>query len=93
MARERRVEAGKCETSTGRKPWAAGRADNKAYHRDDVGDTVARINDGAGEGALAHVAGGPRRGQCQHSLHGNVEPRNCNGQQGQRWHAVSHKLR
>lgn len=49
------------------------------YHRNDVGDSVPGVDDGAREGPLPHLAGGPGRGQGQHSLHRDVQTRNVEG--------------
>lgn len=47
----------------------------QTHHRDDVCDAVARVDDGAGEGAVAGLPGRPGCGQCQHGLHGDIQPR------------------
>lgn len=45
------------------------------YHGDDVGDAVAAVDDDPRQRAVAHLARGPRRGQRQHGLHGDVQAR------------------
>jgi hypothetical protein len=42
--------------------------------RDDVSDTVARVDDGAGERAVRDAIRGPRRSERQYGLDGDVQP-------------------
>jgi len=46
---------------------------------DDVGDTITRVNDGAGKGPLGNLVRGPGGGQREHGLDGNVETRDVEG--------------
>ena len=41
---------------------------------DDMGHAVARVDDRAGERAVGHAVRGPRRGEGEHGLDGNVQP-------------------
>jgi len=43
---------------------------------DDMGHAVARVDDRAGERAVGHAVRGPRRGEGEHGLDGNVQPLN-----------------
>ena len=51
-----------------------GRADNVTLSdRDDVGDTITRVNNGAGQGPLGDLVRGPGSGQRKHGLNSDVE--------------------
>ena len=41
--------------------------------RDDMGDTVARVNDGSGQRAVRDLVGGPGGGKCEHRLDRDVQ--------------------
>jgi len=45
------------------------------YDRDDVGDTITRVNDGTGQGTLS-LLGGPGGSQGKDGLDGNVQTGN-----------------
>lgn len=38
-----------------------------------MGDAVARVDDGASQTAVLHLAAGPAGGEGEHGLHGDVE--------------------
>ena len=44
-------------------------------HGDDVRDALARVDDGAGQGAVRDFGRGPGGGEGEHGLDGDVEPR------------------
>lgn len=46
------------------------------YDRDDVGDTITRVNNGSGQGLLADFARGPGGSQGENSLDSNVQSLN-----------------
>lgn len=46
---------------------------------DDVRDTIARVNDGAGERAVRDTVRGPRGREREHGLHGDVEALDVEG--------------
>ena len=47
--------------------------------RDDVSDTITRINDGSGQGSLCDLLGSPGGSQSKNSLHSNVETGHIEG--------------
>jgi len=61
--------------ATGNGDMLDGRANNVAFgHRDDVGDTITRVDDCAGECAVATgFGGGPGGGESEDGLDGDVE--------------------
>jgi len=65
-------EAGDITTSNG-DVLDATTNDVTISHRDDVGDTITRIDDGSGQGSLCDLLGSPRSGQRKNSLHSDVE--------------------
>lgn len=48
----------------------------RTHDGDHVRDAVARVDDGARQGAVLDAFTRPRRGECEHSLHGNVQALN-----------------
>ena len=44
-----------------------------------MGDTISRVDDSAGQGALLDLLRGPRGSQGKHGLHGNVEAGHVEG--------------
>jgi len=48
-------------------------------HRDNVGDTITRIDDGSGQSSLCDLFRSPRGSQSENSLHSNVETRDIEG--------------
>ena len=51
-----------------------GAADHVALRAgDDMGDAVARVDDRAGQGAVGHAVRGPRCGEGEHGLDGDVQ--------------------
>mmetsp|Transcript_39287 Transcript_39287/g.99011 ORF Transcript_39287/g.99011 Transcript_39287/m.99011 type:complete len:469 (-) Transcript_39287:189-1595(-) len=60
--------------TTGQRNVLDGTADNITLSdRDDVSDTITRVNHSTSEGTLGHLLRGPRRSQRKHSLHSNVQ--------------------
>ena len=47
----------------------------KTYHRDDVGNSISRVNNGTSQGTCC-ILGSPRGGKGEHGLDGNVKARN-----------------
>ena len=62
------------DATTGNGNMLDGRADDVALSdRDDVGNTVTRVNDGTGQGPLGDLVRGPGSGQRKHGLNSDVE--------------------